>query len=215
MNEQQNEAVESHARGHARLIVARCLKMEEASWEPTTESLLPLYKELTALRTKLADMQKERDEWRTKHWNAHHHSQEMFNERLKEKARADALAKELDEARTALISGGFVRCPGPLAWKPPVNTVAAGLRQQLAAARTALSWIRNCADSDEGTYILISEKAAKALAQISPAVNPVVIQQRSESCVRCGKSTTDWIDTPETKGRCCRECESVWLGAEA
>lgn len=48
---------------------------------------------LTILRDELKRMTAERDEWRKKHWNAHHHAHEMFLETLR-------LGRELDRPNT-------------------------------------------------------------------------------------------------------------------
>lgn len=49
-----------------------------------------------------------------------------------------------------------------------------------------------------------SENSAPSL------VSPV---ERQEQCVRCQQWTSDWVDTEQTKGRCCRTCESIILSS--
>lgn len=43
------------------------------------------------------EMRKERDEWRTKHWNAHHHAHQMFLETLRLRTALQAIADEANQ----------------------------------------------------------------------------------------------------------------------
>lgn len=43
----------------------------------------------------------------------------------------------------------------------------------------------------------------------SPVLPEQLQEERKEQCVRCSQWVEDWVDTEQTKGRCCRPCETI------
>lgn len=58
---------------------------------------------------------------------------------------------------------------------------------------------------------LLESAIEDTLAQIAPVATE---QPRTETCVRCNRQTSDWVDTPATNGCCCRDCEDQIRGAD-
>ena len=55
-------------------------------------------------------MRAERDDWRTKHWNAHHHSQEMFKETLRLRRALEQIHTRLGQHYGIDANGVEVEC---------------------------------------------------------------------------------------------------------
>lgn len=69
------------------------------------------------------------------------------------------------------------------------------------------AWEIYCTTSYQQVCGAVFSFISSTAEQQCRALEPII--ERKEHCVRCNRLTADWVDTEQTKGRCCRECEAI------